>query len=172
MWIIDKKDNELQATNTKTGAFITVNSEKFVIETSTAELVLEIPKAMYTKVPMEVICEIYDSLENFKYMDTKQVEEYFMEEMLGYIETKNNKELVEEGITTEEFLKEYGFETLEKALTDGDIHVEKTEQDMKLWFLEDIQTGEILDILEGKQNTNYDTWEYLIDRDLWVFVYC
>lgn len=174
MWIINEGKEEYfaQGVNTKTLTLIDIDLDKFSIKFGPSAIDLEIDNKIYTKVPIKEICRIYDSLENFKYMEIEEIEEYFMEQMTEYIEkTKENDEQVK-GITTEDFLKEYGFETLEKALEDGDIHVERTEQDMKLWFLDDLSTSEVLDILEGKVNTNYDTWEYLKDRNLWVFVYC
>ena len=47
----------------------------------------------------------------------------------------------------------------------------KNRRDMKLWFLEDMSTAEILDILEGTKSTNYGCWDYIEDIDKWVFVY-
>lgn len=70
-----------------------------------------------------------------------------------------------------EWLDTYGFKSWEQAENEGDIHVEKTERDMKLWFLEDMSTAEILDILEGTKSTNYGCWDYIEDIDKWVFVY-
>ena len=71
----------------------------------------------------------------------------------------------------EEWLDTHGFKSWEQAENEGDIHVEKTERDMKLWFLEDMSTADILDILEGTSNTNYECWDYIEDIDKWVFVY-
>lgn len=70
-----------------------------------------------------------------------------------------------------EWLKQNEYNTWEEALDSGNIHIENTERDMKLWFLEDMSTGEILDILEGVSNTNYDCWEYIEDINKWVFIY-
>ena len=70
-----------------------------------------------------------------------------------------------------EWLKQNDYNTWEEALDSGNIHVENTERDMKLWFLEDMSTGEILDILEGVSNTNYGSWEHIEDIDKWVFIY-
>ena len=70
-----------------------------------------------------------------------------------------------------EWLKQNDYNTWEEALDSGNIHVENTERDMKLWFLEDMSTGEILDILEGVSNTNYGSWEYIEDINKWVFIY-
>lgn len=71
----------------------------------------------------------------------------------------------------QEWLKQNAYNTWEEALDSGNIHVENTERDMKLWFLEDMSTGEILDILEGVSNTNYGSWEHIEDIDKWVFIY-
>lgn len=71
----------------------------------------------------------------------------------------------------QEWLKQNDYSTWEEALDSGNIHVENTERDMKLWFLEDMSTGEILDILEGVSNTNYKNWEYIEDINKWVFIY-
>lgn len=70
-----------------------------------------------------------------------------------------------------EWLKQNDYNTWEEALDSGNIHVENTERDMKLWFLENMSTGEILDILEGVSNTNYGCWEYIEDINKWVFIY-
>ena len=70
-----------------------------------------------------------------------------------------------------EWLKQNDYNTWEEALDSGNIHIENTERDMKLWFLEDMSTGEILDILEGVSNTNYGSWEHIEDIDKWVFIY-
>ena len=75
-------------------------------------------------------------------------------------------------MTTKEWLKEHSyFKSFEEALEKGDIHVEETERDMKLWFLEDMDTEMILDIIEGNKNINYGNWDYLEDRNIWVFIY-
>ena len=71
----------------------------------------------------------------------------------------------------QEWLKQNDFKSWEEAQESGQIHVEKTERDMKLWFLEDMSTSEILDILEGVSNTNYKNWEYIEDINKWVFIY-
>ena len=49
----------------------------------------------------------------------------------------------------QKWLKQNDYNSWEEALESGNIHVENTERDMKLWFLEDMSIGEILDILEG-----------------------
>ncbi len=71
----------------------------------------------------------------------------------------------------QKWLKQNDYNTWEEALDSGNIHIENTERDMKLWFLEDMSTGEILDILEGVSNTNYGSWEHIEDIDKWVFIY-
>ena len=71
----------------------------------------------------------------------------------------------------QEWLDIHGFENWEQAENERDIHIEPTERDMKLWFLEDMSLGEILDILEGIKSTNYGCWEYIEEVDKWVFVY-
>lgn len=70
-----------------------------------------------------------------------------------------------------EWLDIHGFESWEQAENEGDIHIENSERDMKLWFLEDMSTADILDILEGNKSTNYGCWDYIEDIDKWVFVY-
>lgn len=71
----------------------------------------------------------------------------------------------------QKWLKQNDYNTWEEALDSGNIHIENTERDMKLWFLEDMSTGEILDILEGVSNTNYGSWEHIEDINKWVFIY-
>ncbi|WP_177162287.1 hypothetical protein [uncultured Fusobacterium sp.] len=71
----------------------------------------------------------------------------------------------------QEWLKQNDFKSWKEAQESGQIHVEKTERDMKLWFLEDMSIGEILDILERVSNTNYGSWEHIEDIDKWVFIY-
>lgn len=71
----------------------------------------------------------------------------------------------------QKWLKQNDYNTWEEALDSGNIHIKNTERDMKLWFLEDMSTGEILDILEGVSNTNYGSWEHIEDIDKWVFIY-
>ena len=70
-----------------------------------------------------------------------------------------------------EWLDTHGFESWEQAENEWDIHVEKTERDMKLWFLKDMSTADILDILEGTKSTDYGCWDYIEDIDKWVFMY-
>lgn len=70
-----------------------------------------------------------------------------------------------------EWLDIHGFESWEQAENEWDIHVEKTERDMKLWFLKDMSTADILDILEGTKSTDYGCWDYIEDIDKWVFMY-
>lgn len=70
-----------------------------------------------------------------------------------------------------EWLKETGFSSVEEALENGDIHIEDTERDMKLWFLQDLSTEEILEILDEAETNNYKTWNYIEDIDKWIFVY-
>ena len=71
----------------------------------------------------------------------------------------------------QEWLKQNDFKSWKEAQESGQIQVEKTERDMKLWFLEDMSIGEILDILERVSNTNYGSWEHIEDIDKWVFIY-
>ena len=71
----------------------------------------------------------------------------------------------------QEWLKNYKFESWEQAENEGDIHIESTERDMKLWFLEDMSLEDILDILEGAKSTNYGCCNYIEEVDKWVFVY-
>lgn len=58
-----------------------------------------------------------------------------------------------------------------KLISNGDVHVEKTEIDMKEWFLEDYSLREVIEILEGRKNTDYGCWDYIEDLDLWVYKY-
>ena len=58
-----------------------------------------------------------------------------------------------------------------KLISNGDVHVEKTEIDMKEWFLEDYSLKEVIEILEGRKNTDYGCWDYIEDLDLWVYKY-
>ena len=58
-----------------------------------------------------------------------------------------------------------------KLISNGDVHVERTEMDMKEWFLEDYSLKEVIEILEGRKNTDYGCWDYIEDLDLWVYKY-
>ncbi len=58
-----------------------------------------------------------------------------------------------------------------KLISNGDVHVEKTEIDMKEWFLEDYSLREVIEILEERKNTDYGCWDYIEDLDLWVYKY-
>lgn len=58
-----------------------------------------------------------------------------------------------------------------KLISNGDVHVEKTEIDMKEWFLEDYSLREVIEILEERENTDYGCWDYIEDLDLWVYKY-
>lgn len=61
--------------------------------------------------------------------------------------------------------------TFEEYINELDCHIEKTEDDMIDWFLEDYQPSIIVKIVEGKISTNYGNWEYIEDKDIWIYCY-
>ena len=42
---------------------------------------------------------------------------------------------------------------------------------MKVWFLEDFSLDEIIDILEERISSNYKMWDYIEDKEIWIYRY-
>ena len=70
-----------------------------------------------------------------------------------------------------DWLEETGFNSLEEAKNSGCFHFEDTERDMQVWYLQDLSVEDILDILEEKVRSDYDTWEYIEDIKKWVYTF-
>lgn len=73
-----------------------------------------------------------------------------------------------------EWLEENGYDekvTLEELIKKGEVHIEKKEIDMKVWFLEDFSLDEIIDILEERISSNYKMWDYIEDKEIWIYRY-
>lgn len=70
-----------------------------------------------------------------------------------------------------DFLEENGFSSLEEAKNSGCFHFEDNERDMKVWYLQDLNVEDILDILEEKVRSDYDTWKYIEDIKKWVYTF-
>ncbi|MSS61443.1 hypothetical protein [Fusobacterium sp. FSA-380-WT-2B] len=73
-----------------------------------------------------------------------------------------------------EWLEENGYEekvTLEELIKKGKVHIEKKEIEMKVWFLEDFSLDEIIDILEERISSNYKMWDYIEDKEIWIYRY-
>lgn len=68
-----------------------------------------------------------------------------------------------------DWLSKRGYGTLEEAKESGTIHITNSEREMKLWFLKGLSVAEILDVLERKISTNYETWEHIEDIDKWIY---
>nr|WP_293991360.1 hypothetical protein [uncultured Fusobacterium sp.] len=73
-----------------------------------------------------------------------------------------------------EWLEENGYDekvTLEELIKKGEVHIEKKEIDMKVWFLEDFSLEEVIEILEEKISSNYKMWDYIEDKEIWIYRY-
>lgn len=75
------------------------------------------------------------------------------------------------GYMSDNYAKDCGFKDWEDFEENGDYHTEKTEDDMKVWFLKDFSDLEKIMILEERMDTDYGRWNYIVDKDLWVYVY-
>lgn len=94
MWII----NEIKkhALNTKTGIVLINQAEMDNLKVQFCNnmyMDLTIEEEILNIVPPEKICQIFDSLENFNYMDTIQVEQYINDELINYIEGLNDERI-------------------------------------------------------------------------------
>ena len=94
-----------------------------------------------------------------------------LNERIEYDKTKENDSYENKSITSEEYAKKYGFKNWEDFVNNEDYHVEKTEMNMKEWFFEDMSMRDIIDILEGKRSTDYGNWDYISDKDIWIYRY-
>lgn len=74
------------------------------------------------------------------------------------------KEWLEENVYDEKV-------TLEELIKKGEVHIEKKEIDMKIWFLEDFSLEEVIEILEEKISSNYKMWDYIEDKEIWIYRY-
>ena len=72
-----------------------------------------------------------------------------------------------------EWLKEKGVKdkSFEDYIETLDCHIEKTEDDMIDWFLENYQPSMIVKIIKGEVNTNYGNWNYIEDKNIWIYEY-
>lgn len=94
-----------------------------------------------------------------------------LNERIEYDKTKENDSYENKSITSEEYAKKYGFKDWKDFENNEDYHVEKTEMNMKEWFFEDMSMRDIIDILEGKRSTDYGNWDYISDKDIWIYRY-
>lgn len=73
-----------------------------------------------------------------------------------------------------EWLEKNGYDekvTLEELIKKGDVHIEKKEINMKIWFLEDFSLEEVIEIVEEKISSNYKMWDYIEDKEIWIYRY-
>lgn len=75
------------------------------------------------------------------------------------------------GYVSDNFAQDYGFKDWEDFKKNGSYHIEETEDDMKVWFLEDFSDLEKIMILEERMDTDYGVWDYIEDKDIWVYLY-
>lgn len=94
-----------------------------------------------------------------------------LNERIEYDKLKENNSYENKSITSEKYAKKYGFKDWEDFVNNEDYHVEKTEMNMKEWFFEDMSMRDIIDILEGKRSTDYGNWDYISDKDIWIYRY-
>ena len=91
MWIIN--EIKKQVLNTKTGILLINIAEIDTLRIQFSNDIymdLTIEEEILKIVPPEKICQIFDSLENFNFMDCIQVEEYINDELINYIEGLND----------------------------------------------------------------------------------
>lgn len=94
MWIIN--EIKKRALNTKTGIVLINQAEMDNLKVQFCNnmyMDLTIEEEILNIVPPEKICQIFDSLENFNYMDTIQVEQYINDELINYIEGLNDERI-------------------------------------------------------------------------------
>lgn len=86
MWIIDETTN--QALNTKTGIVLInkANDDTLRVISGLTQIDFTIEEEVLKMVPPEKICQAFDSLENFNYMDSTQAEQHVNDELLNYID--------------------------------------------------------------------------------------
>lgn len=94
-----------------------------------------------------------------------------LKKRIEYDKTKESNSRDYRITTSDKYAKDYGFKNWEDFEENGDYHIEKTEDDMKVWFLEDFSDLEKIKILEGEKDVNYGCWDYLADKDLWIYKY-
>ena len=76
-----------------------------------------------------------------------------------------------EATTSEEYAKTYGYESWNDFENNADYHTEKTLMDMKIWFFEGSSAADIINVLEGQIQTDYNNFTYLKDLDRWIYKY-
>lgn len=106
-----------------------------------------------------------------------------LEERIKYdAELKNKKEEISvndnpnikdfyEDMTSDKYAKYYGFKNWEDFEENANYHIEPTLIELKAWFLEDMSIYNIIKILEGKLNSDYNDFVYLTDLDRWIYKY-
>ena len=90
MWIIDETTK--QSLNTRTGIVLINKAEidTLRIISGLTQIDFTIEEEVLKMVPPEKICQAFDSLENFNYMDSTQVEQHINDELINYIEGLND----------------------------------------------------------------------------------
>lgn len=93
MWIID--EDKKQALNTKTGIALINKAEIDTLRIQSGEfnMDLTIEEEILRIVPPYRICQIIDSLDEFKSMDVIQTEEYINDELINYIEGMDDERI-------------------------------------------------------------------------------
>lgn len=86
MWIIDETTK--QSLNTRTGIVLInkANVDTLRVISGLTQIDLTIEEEVLKTVPPEKICQAFDSLENFSFMDSIQAEQHINEELVNYIE--------------------------------------------------------------------------------------
>ena len=90
MWIIDETTK--QALNTRTGIVLINKAEVDTLRiiSGLTQIDLTIEEEILKIVSPEKICQAFDSLENFNYMDSIQAEQHINDELINYIEGMND----------------------------------------------------------------------------------
>lgn len=90
MWIIDETTK--QSLNTRTGIVLINKAEVDTLRiiSGLTQIDLTIEEEVLKMVPPEKICQAFDSLENFNYMDSIQTEQHINDELINYIEGMND----------------------------------------------------------------------------------
>lgn len=94
-----------------------------------------------------------------------------LNERIEYDKSKENDSSDYRTTTSDKYAKDCEFKDWEDFEENGDYHTEKTEDDMKIWFLEDFSDLEKIMILEGRKDVNYGNWDYISDKDIWIYRY-
>lgn len=91
MWIIDETTK--QYLNTRTGIILINKAEVDTLRiiSGLTQIDLTIEEEVLKMVPQEKICQAFDSLENFRFMDSIQAEQHINDELINYIEEMNDE---------------------------------------------------------------------------------